>query len=82
VTSKRDRFVTKAHLCTQLPREMDRIFPTFGRDVILLVDDEDCVRDMLRQHLARLPYIVLEARSGSEALEIAERYPGKVPLLV
>jgi len=77
-----DGFVTKAHLCTQLPREMARVFPAFGRDVILLVDDEDSVREMLRQHLARLPYTVLEARSGSEALDIAVRFPGAIKLLL
>jgi len=77
-----DGFVTKAHLCTQLPREMDRIFPAFGRDVILLVDDEDGVRELLRQHVSRLPYTLLEARSGSEALDISERYPGKIKLLL
>jgi CheY-like chemotaxis protein len=77
-----DGFVTKAHLCTQLPREMARVFPSFGRDVILLVDDEDAVREMLRQHLARLPYVILEASGGSEALEVAERFPGDIKLLL
>lgn len=77
-----DGFVTKAHLCTQLPREMARIFPSFGRDVILLVDDEDGVREMVHQYLERMPYVVLVASGGSEALEMAERYPGRIKLLL
>jgi len=77
-----DGFVTKAHLCTQLPREMARIFPGFGRDVILLVDDEDGVREVLHQFLERMPYLILVASGGSEALEMAERYPGRIKLLL
>ncbi len=77
-----DGFVTKAHLCTQLPREMARIFSSFGRDVILMVDDEEGVREMLHQFLVRMPYTVLVAGGGSEALEMAERYPGTIKLLL
>jgi len=40
---------------------------------ILVVEDEDVVRQLVRRVLESYGYVVLEARNGTEGLEIAER---------
>ena len=42
---------------------------------ILLVDDDDDVRETSAEMLEELGYIVLQAESGSEALSIMETHP-------
>ena len=37
---------------------------------ILLIDDDDAVRDMLHQMLVQLGHIVIEGRNGKEGLEL------------
>jgi two-component system, cell cycle sensor histidine kinase and response regulator CckA len=53
-----------------------------GTETILLVEDEDGVRALVRQLLARQGYTVLESRHGGEALLVCERYSGKIDLLL
>jgi CheY-like chemotaxis protein len=48
---------------------------------ILVVDDENTVRDMLKDFLMSLEYEVLTAASGEEALTLAEREDPEVILL-
>ena len=43
---------------------------------ILVVDDEDEVREILRRELASQGYVVLEARNGLEALHMVRTRPG------
>src|SRR5262249_29176212 len=49
---------------------------------VLLVDDEDTVRSMLRFALQRAGFEVLEARTGSEARHLCQEYPGPIHLLL
>jgi PAS domain S-box-containing protein len=49
---------------------------------VLLVEDEDRVRDAIRRILGDAGYTVLEAFDGDEGLRIAERYDGRIDLLV
>jgi CheY-like chemotaxis protein len=42
---------------------------------ILLVDDDEAFRKMLRKTLTRMGYEVLEARNGNEAIETFEKEP-------
>jgi PleD family two-component response regulator len=52
------------------------------KDVILLVDDNELVRQFAYDVLASEGYKVLEASNGSEALMIAEHYNGPIRLLI
>jgi len=52
-----------------------------GSETLLLVEDEESVRVMMRTILAERGYRVLEAASGAEALEVATRHAGTIDLL-
>jgi PAS domain S-box-containing protein len=56
--------------------------PSSGTETILLVEDEPELRTVTSDVLERLGYTVLKAALPSEALFIAERYPGPIDLLV
>jgi PAS domain S-box-containing protein len=53
-----------------------------GSETVLLVEDEDVVRNLVREILEGNGYTVLEARNGAEALEIGRRYAHSIHLLV
>jgi PAS domain S-box-containing protein len=53
-----------------------------GSETVLLVEDEDGVRALVRQVLHKHGYTVLEARHGGEALLHCERHRGKIELLL
>ncbi|HEU4557995.1 MAG TPA: PAS domain S-box protein [Longimicrobium sp.] len=53
-----------------------------GWETVLLVEDEDAVRGVVREALRLSGYEVLEARGGAEALTLAEGYPGAIHLLL
>ena len=58
------------------------IAPATGNETILLVEDEEGIRSMTRAYLESLGYKVLEAGTGSEALQIARENRGRIQLLV
>jgi CheY-like chemotaxis protein len=53
-----------------------------GTETILLVDDEESIRDVAQQALVNFGYKVLTASSGEQALEILADNPGKIDLVV
>jgi two-component system, cell cycle sensor histidine kinase and response regulator CckA len=53
-----------------------------GSETILLVEDEDGVRTLIKQLLHRQGYIVIETRHGGEAMEECERYQSPIHLLL
>jgi CheY-like chemotaxis protein len=52
-----------------------------GHETILLVEDEDLVRELTRTVLLKHGYHVLEAAFGSEALLVSQQYEGAIELL-
>jgi DNA-binding NtrC family response regulator len=53
-----------------------------GHETVLLVEDEDAVRALLRLALASVGYHVLEASDGQHALDVAARHDRDIHLLV
>jgi CheY-like chemotaxis protein len=53
-----------------------------GSETILLVEDEEKVRTLIRNNLQSNGYTVLEARHGGEALPICEQHEGPIHLVV
>jgi two-component system, cell cycle sensor histidine kinase and response regulator CckA len=51
-------------------------------ETILVVEDEDEIRDMVREYLERKGYNVVAANNGSDALQVAQRYKGSIHLLL
>jgi PAS domain S-box-containing protein len=59
------------------PLEPSQVFET-----ILVVEDEEMVRDLICRILRRNGYTVLEARHGSEALLVCEQHAGPIHLMM
>ena len=53
-----------------------------GRETVLIVEDEEAVRELAREILERNGYTVLEARHGVEGLLISDRHNGPIHLLL
>jgi nitrogen-specific signal transduction histidine kinase/CheY-like chemotaxis protein len=53
-----------------------------GWETVLLVEDEESVRLLLRDSLRRFGYAVVDAASGPEAIEIADRHDGPIHVLL
>ena len=65
---------------TRPTREAPRVVA--GRETILIVEDEDLVRKLVRRILMANGYAVLEARDGQDALLVAEQHGGRIHLVV
>jgi two-component system cell cycle sensor histidine kinase/response regulator CckA len=55
---------------------------TGGSETVLLVEDEDIVRNLVEEMLADDGYAVLAAASGGEALELARTHAAEIDVLV
>ncbi|HET9836918.1 MAG TPA: response regulator [Candidatus Angelobacter sp.] len=53
-----------------------------GTETILVVDDEDSLRTVVVDLLGQLGYRMLSARNGSEALDLAREYAGRIDVLL
>ena len=56
--------------------------PSTGRETVLLVEDEEGVRNLARQFFERGGYTVLEAANGMEALRLVRDFAGPIQLLM
>jgi two-component system cell cycle sensor histidine kinase/response regulator CckA len=66
----------------KLERKPEKPKDLTGRGTLLLVEDEDAVRNFAARALGTRGYEVLEASTGAEALEVFEEHGGKVDLVV
>ncbi|NTV46096.1 MAG: response regulator [Chlorobiales bacterium] len=53
-----------------------------GKETILVVDDEDRLREVLGRTLASFGYTILDARNGVEALDVYDQNKGKIDLVI
>jgi CheY-like chemotaxis protein len=60
----------------------ERQQPIAGTETILLVEDEEGVRDSAAEYLRESGYTVLSAKGGPEALRVAEQYDRPIQLLL
>ncbi len=70
-----DSAATSATRAAELPKAQ-------GTETILVVEDEEAVRDLTVRILRQLGYTILAASGGQEALEIAAAHPDPISLLV
>jgi PAS domain S-box-containing protein len=61
---------------------IQQLRPEGGSETILLVDDAEQLRPLLVRSLRECGYDVIEARNGTEALELARDHIGSIDLLV
>jgi len=53
-----------------------------GKGTILLVEDEEMVRELAAESLQRYGYTILEAPNADKALSICEGHKGTIDLLI
>ena len=53
-----------------------------GTETVLLVEDEDGVRELIEELLTGQGYAVMAASNGAEALQISELFGGEIQILV
>ncbi len=60
----------------------ERKKPVTGTGTILIVDDEESIRNLLRDALSGLGYNVIEAENGRDAIEVFESNKGRIDLVI
>jgi PAS domain S-box-containing protein len=68
-------------LVPDTPRPAPRPIPG-GSETILLVEDDDQVREIAREILERKGYRALPAANGEQALAVAQQQTGKIDLMI
>jgi two-component system cell cycle sensor histidine kinase/response regulator CckA len=64
-------------------QEVKTISPSLrGSETVLLVEDEEYVRSLVRRSLNSKGYEVLEASNGQDALRLAEQHEGPIHLVI
>ena len=53
-----------------------------GKETVLLVDDEAMILDVGKRMLGKLGYKVFTARDGKEAIEVFQKYPDKIDVII
>ncbi len=55
---------------------------TGGSETVLLVEDEESVRELVRETLKSKGYSVMEAPDGIQGMKVAESFGGKIDILI
>ena len=63
------------------PKE-EEITALQGSETILLAEDSESVREMAREYLESIGYVVLDANSGTQALQRAKDFEGRIDVLL
>jgi PAS domain S-box-containing protein len=63
-------------------QETERRRSARGTETILFVEDEQSVRELVRDYLVGAGYCVLEACDGVQALKVAAAHPGPIHMLI
>ena len=53
-----------------------------GTETVLVVEDEESILTLIKTLLEHCGYTILEARTPSQALQISDRHPGTIDLLL
>ncbi len=77
-------FLTHLPMARDVPKtpELASAEPPAGDETVLLVEDNDALRDLARRTLERGRYRVLPARDGDEAERIEAQHTGEIHLLL
>ncbi len=67
---------------SSVPFPEEKTVDVDGSGTILLADDEPALRQALAEILRAAGYVVLEAQNATEALEMAQKHPGKLDILL
>jgi two-component system, cell cycle sensor histidine kinase and response regulator CckA len=62
--------------------EANGIMPVFGTETVLLVDDEEFVRELGTRILTKHGYTMIEAANGREALDLFKKESSKISLVI
>jgi diguanylate cyclase (GGDEF)-like protein len=76
-----ESFPARAPRFEDLPREMSPVSSQRGSGIILIADDDDANRDLLRRRLLCEGHEVLEARNGRDALDLLKNHACDLVLL-
>ncbi len=71
-----------AGTCAAPAEQLPSLKQPTGSETILLVEDEEGVRNLVRLSLQRVGYTVLEAHDGNEALRLCEHHEGAIDLIL
>jgi hypothetical protein len=75
-------YLPRIDQAVRLEREGRRRQVTRGSETILLVEDDEMVRTLVRETLERDGYKVLDSADPVEAQRVSENYRGKIQLLI
>ncbi len=81
-TSFKVYFPRHGELPAQTATERKRVGPVHGSEIILVVEDNDSVRELITSTLKGYGYTILSAPDGDAALRIAESCPKELALLI
>ncbi len=89
VYSELDHGTTFKIYLPQVTADVDRLVaekvaagPVPGTETVLFVEDEESVRELVRDYLGRTGYRVLDAADGVQALDVAATHRGPIHILV